>query len=224
MMMSTAVVVTDSPSRYAKQLLSHLGHKVTVEPLADQPAPAGRLVFGYGTGTVVPRGRRAGAGGRGRRRRIAGQGQGRDAASPGEVRRPSGIDRQLGTGGLRRCPRGRISAAESATPTAGPVTVIHTDGRRRTPVRSRRPSRPAAGSTCRPCSVPIRSGTRSRRTPRPKPSKSSPTWWRSSPRRAPISPTWSGWASSCAICSETDRHSTRCGPSVSATTGPPGRP
>ena len=78
MMMSTAVVVTDSPSRYAKQLLSHLGHKVTVEPLADQPAPAGRLVFGYGTGTVVPRGRRAGAGGRGRR--IAGQGQGRDAA------------------------------------------------------------------------------------------------------------------------------------------------
>ena len=57
MMMSTAVVVTDSPSRYAKQLLSHLGHKVTVEPLADQPAPAGRLVFGYGTGTVVPRGR-----------------------------------------------------------------------------------------------------------------------------------------------------------------------
>ena len=56
MMMSTAVVVTDSPSRYAKQLLSHLGHKVTVEPLADQPAPAGRLVFGYGTGTVVPRG------------------------------------------------------------------------------------------------------------------------------------------------------------------------
>ena len=56
MMMSTAVVVTDSPSRYAKQLLSHLGHKVTVEPLADQPAPAGRLVFAYGTGTVVPQG------------------------------------------------------------------------------------------------------------------------------------------------------------------------
>lgn len=58
MMMSTAVVVTDSPGRYAKQLLGHLGHKVTVEPLADQPAPAGRLVFGYGTGTVVPRGGR----------------------------------------------------------------------------------------------------------------------------------------------------------------------
>jgi len=56
MMMSTAVVVTDSPGRYAKQLLSHLGHKVTVEPLADQPAPAGRLVFAYGTGTVVPQG------------------------------------------------------------------------------------------------------------------------------------------------------------------------
>jgi len=54
MMMSTAVVVTDASSRYAKQLLSHLGHKVTVEPLDDQPAPAGRLVFSYGTGTVVP--------------------------------------------------------------------------------------------------------------------------------------------------------------------------
>ncbi len=54
MMMSTAVVVTDASTRYAKQLLSHLGHKVTVEPLADQPAPAGRLVFPYGTGTVVP--------------------------------------------------------------------------------------------------------------------------------------------------------------------------
>src|SRR6478672_11120865 len=54
MMMSTAVVVTDASFRYAKQLLSHLGHKVTVEPLDDQPAPAGRLVFSYGTGTVVP--------------------------------------------------------------------------------------------------------------------------------------------------------------------------
>lgn len=26
------------------------------------------------------------------------------------------------------------------------------------------------------------------------------------------------------VCSETDQHSARCGPSVSATTGPPGRP
>jgi len=30
------------------------GHRRTA---GDQPAPAGRLVFGYGTGTVVPRGR-----------------------------------------------------------------------------------------------------------------------------------------------------------------------
>jgi hypothetical protein len=54
MLVSTAIVTTDAPARYAKQLLSHLGHKVTMEPLPDQPAPAGRLVFAYGIGTVMP--------------------------------------------------------------------------------------------------------------------------------------------------------------------------
>lgn len=54
MLQSTAVVSTDAPDRYAKQLLSHLGHKVQAEPLPDHPEPAGRLVFAYGVGTVVP--------------------------------------------------------------------------------------------------------------------------------------------------------------------------
>jgi hypothetical protein len=54
MLWATAVVMTDASNRYAKQLLAHLGHKVHVEPLPGRPAPAGRLVFSYGTGTVVP--------------------------------------------------------------------------------------------------------------------------------------------------------------------------
>jgi hypothetical protein len=53
-LLSTAVVTTDTPDRYAKQLLSHLGHKVQAEPLPDHPEPAGRLVFAYGVGTVLP--------------------------------------------------------------------------------------------------------------------------------------------------------------------------
>lgn len=53
MVSSTAVVSTGWPARYAKQLLSHLGHKVAVEPVSE-PEPAGRLVFAYGTGTVLP--------------------------------------------------------------------------------------------------------------------------------------------------------------------------
>ena len=54
MLESTAVVATDTPERYAKQLLSHLGHKVRAEPLPDHPEPAGQLVFAYGIGTVLP--------------------------------------------------------------------------------------------------------------------------------------------------------------------------
>ncbi len=54
MLVSVALVSTDSSARYAKQLLSHLGRKVQVEPLPDQPEPAGRLVFAYGVGTVLP--------------------------------------------------------------------------------------------------------------------------------------------------------------------------
>ncbi len=54
MLLSIAVVTTDASARYGKQLLSHLGHKVTMEPLPDRPAPAGRLLFAYGIGTVLP--------------------------------------------------------------------------------------------------------------------------------------------------------------------------
>jgi Uncharacterized protein conserved in bacteria (DUF2218) len=50
---STAVVATDAPERYAKQLLSHLGRKNTVETV-DGERHGGRLVFAYGTGTVRP--------------------------------------------------------------------------------------------------------------------------------------------------------------------------
>jgi uncharacterized protein len=48
---STAAVPTDAPERYAKQLLSHLGRKNTVEPV-DGVADAWRLVLAYGVGTV----------------------------------------------------------------------------------------------------------------------------------------------------------------------------
>ena len=54
MLLSIAVVPTEASERYGKQLLAHLGHKVTVEPLPGQPAPAGRLLFAYGVGTVLP--------------------------------------------------------------------------------------------------------------------------------------------------------------------------
>ena len=54
MLVSVAVVDTDTPARYAKQLLSHLGRKVAVEPYPERPEPAGRLVFAYGTGDVLP--------------------------------------------------------------------------------------------------------------------------------------------------------------------------
>ena len=111
MMMSTAVVVTDASSRYAKQLLSHLGHKVAVEPLDDQPAPAGRLVFSYGTGTVVPQDGT-----------LVLEAAAADAESLARVKdvmqrhlekfgAPARAGRQLGTGGLgrrrRRCLRCR---------------------------------------------------------------------------------------------------------------------
>jgi hypothetical protein len=48
-----AVVTTDAAPRYAKQLLAHLGNKVTVEPLDGAP-DGGRLRFAYGTATVRP--------------------------------------------------------------------------------------------------------------------------------------------------------------------------
>jgi len=54
MLLSIAVVTTDASARYGKQLLSHLGHKVRMEPLPDQPTPSGRLIFAYGVGTVLP--------------------------------------------------------------------------------------------------------------------------------------------------------------------------
>ncbi len=54
MLLSIAVVSTDASERYGKLLPSHLGHTVRMEPLPDRPAPAGRLVFAYGVGTVLP--------------------------------------------------------------------------------------------------------------------------------------------------------------------------
>jgi hypothetical protein len=54
MLLSIAVISTDASERYGKQLLSHLGRKVQTEPLPDRPAPAGRLLFAYGVGTVLP--------------------------------------------------------------------------------------------------------------------------------------------------------------------------
>ena len=48
---ATAVVATETPARYAKQLLAHLGRKNSVEPVPDDP-DGGRLLFAYGTGTV----------------------------------------------------------------------------------------------------------------------------------------------------------------------------
>jgi uncharacterized protein len=53
MLTTSAVVATASPARYAKQLLSHLGRKNTVEPLDGDP-DGGRLVFAYGTATLRP--------------------------------------------------------------------------------------------------------------------------------------------------------------------------
>jgi uncharacterized protein len=50
---ASAAVPTDAAARYAKQLVSHLGRKNTVEPLDGVP-DGGRLVFAYGTGTVRP--------------------------------------------------------------------------------------------------------------------------------------------------------------------------
>jgi uncharacterized protein len=52
-MRSIAIVATDAPERYAKQLLAHLGRKDTVERVAGE-RQGGRLVFDYGTATVRP--------------------------------------------------------------------------------------------------------------------------------------------------------------------------
>ena len=49
-----ALVATDAPARYAKQLLSHLGRKVAVEPVEGHDDAAGRLRIGDGTGEVIP--------------------------------------------------------------------------------------------------------------------------------------------------------------------------
>jgi uncharacterized protein len=52
-MRSIAVVATDAPERYAKQLLAHLGRKDNVETVPGE-RQGGRLIFGYGMGTVRP--------------------------------------------------------------------------------------------------------------------------------------------------------------------------
>ena len=48
---STAIVATDAPARYAKQLLAHLGRKNTVEQVEGDP-DGGRLIFAYGSATL----------------------------------------------------------------------------------------------------------------------------------------------------------------------------
>ena len=53
MFQSIALVATDAPERYAKQLLAHLGRKNTVEALQGESG-GGRLLFAYGTGTIRP--------------------------------------------------------------------------------------------------------------------------------------------------------------------------
>ena len=50
---STAIVATDAPARYAKQLLAHLGRKNTVEQVEGDP-DGGRLIFAYGSATLRP--------------------------------------------------------------------------------------------------------------------------------------------------------------------------
>ncbi len=55
MLTSQAKVPTEAAPRYAKQLLSHLGHRAQVEALEGEP-DGGKLVFAYGTGTVRPAG------------------------------------------------------------------------------------------------------------------------------------------------------------------------
>src|ERR1700759_4091085 len=52
-MRSIAIVATDAPERYAKQLLAHLGRKDSVKTVVGE-RQGGQLVFPYGTGTVRP--------------------------------------------------------------------------------------------------------------------------------------------------------------------------
>ena len=51
---AVAVVETGAAGRYAKQLMSHLGHKATVEPLPSQGESAGKITLSAGTGYVLP--------------------------------------------------------------------------------------------------------------------------------------------------------------------------
>jgi hypothetical protein len=51
MIRSIGEVHTELSARYAKQLVSHLGHKVAVEEVAGD-AEARRLVFAYGSGVI----------------------------------------------------------------------------------------------------------------------------------------------------------------------------
>ena len=50
---SVAVVTAEASARYAKQLLSHVGRKASVQPLEGVPE-GGQLVFPYGIGTIRP--------------------------------------------------------------------------------------------------------------------------------------------------------------------------
>jgi len=56
LLVSRADVVTDAPERYARQLASHLGHRITVEPTPDGDVytfDGGRGVVRAGDGVLV---------------------------------------------------------------------------------------------------------------------------------------------------------------------------
>lgn len=50
MITETAMVQIERPERYAKQLASHMGHKVPSEPIEN----GWKLTFGIGEATLVP--------------------------------------------------------------------------------------------------------------------------------------------------------------------------
>ena len=127
MLVSTAVVTTDAPARYAKQLLAHLGHKVHGRSRWTAMPDGGRLVFAYGTGTVRVPVRQAAcwmpAAGR---RRVAGPGPGRAGPAPGAVRCAPRARASPGP------PAGRADRAGVSLSAIGrhgrpPMRVIHTD-------------------------------------------------------------------------------------------------
>jgi hypothetical protein len=159
-----AVVVTDAPARYAKQLLAHLGRKREVQPLDGAP-DGGTLVFDDGRGHVRP-----GAAA------LVLEAVADDADGLAHVQDVLG--RHLERFGARRelvvdwQPRGdgvREVRTEAAPTHDGPLPQAVVAGSGCSSPRSSASTRPVG------CS---------RRTPGPRPSSCSPTWRRCWPRPA----------------------------------------